>query len=302
MAASIRLTGIVELGYLITQYAGTSWWLHQNNIPHQIHLNPCHDVWFPWCDESQFEFNHPDSIIKTLINGKLWKQKPFTLNNHWSHKISYYEADFDPYEVYKTWSPPPYQKIFKEKNSLELPEKPVLLITNQFNLESGANHKPQNYYPIAFLDGIIKLLGDKYEIWYSRPTGNEIGYSDDGIVGASFADFDLIKKFKNRGIAIRTVTDFMEETKLGYNEVLLRMLALSDKILCVAGGNACLASYFGKECIIYINPESYFYKRGAPKRHLWYNGTWLDKLNDENSVFGYDSLDEIHNVCRERWL
>ena len=73
------------------------------------------------------------------------------------------------------------------------------------------------------------------------------------------------------------------------------MHATSSKHISVSGGNACLASYFGGDLIIYDAGTN----NSSNSRPIWKSNSWLNKLSGSN-IIGVNSNEKLKNILNEK--
>lgn len=188
----------------------------------------------------------------------------------------------------KEWLPPPLKEIFKGKIQTK---KPIVVIQNKFALEWGAG--VFNYFPVQFLEKVFNYLKDKYEIVYIRPESGAKNYYTDENQILEFNDYEVIK---NNHPYVTTINQLLESyPQLDYNTLQYYISAASDKHLTTSGGNACVASYFGGDVIIYDNPNGTINNRG-----IWKTDSWLKDLAGAK-IFGFGDYESIFKLIKERW-
>ena len=182
---------------------------------------------------------------------------------------------------YSKWVCPPFKEYYK--NDEYKFDKPVVFITNKYNMEHG--EIPLGYFNIPCLYELFDYFKEKgYTVIYKRATNKEKeftidqneynslqqGYHDitanvDGI--GVITDFELCKYFDN----VILIDDLVKESKYSYNETQLKIMANCSRFVTVCGGNSILSSLFGGTVISYIHkgkelrpnyfgPNSYFRK------------------------------------------
>jgi len=193
-----------------------------------------------------------------------------------------------PFYAMYEWVPPPLKSHYANKIKFD---KPTVVVQNKFSLEwlSG----PYNYFSIEFLEKLFFNLQDKYDIIYIRPIGGEEKYYKDENEILEFKDYEMIQdKFPN----VYTMDSFKDKyPNCSYNILQLMLEATSDKHIAISGGNACVASYFGGDVIIYDSPQG----KGAG-RGVWKTGSWLSMLGGAD-IYGFNDYDSILNMVKEKW-
>ena len=155
------------------------------------------------------------------------------------------------------WLPPPYKEHYK--NDEYKFSKPLLIVTNKYNIEWGA--RPVNFLDHNTLIWIFENYQDKYQIIYSRFLP-DMGY-DDTVDTMDLKEFTMILPEFPKVITIQELYNGGS-----WNELQLRLYANCDKFITVQGGQTVLASYFGGTNIIYA-------RKGGELRSFsyqsWYN-------------------------------
>lgn len=175
------------------------------------------------------------------------------------------------------WIAPPYKTHFK--NDRFVWGKPLLIINNKYTEEHGGN--PVNYLSIECLKRIIKMFGNKYEIIYFRPTGEDSGYSIDDNWLIPFTDYNLNFMYSEN----------FAHLELPYNELQFMLHANCSRFISVSGANSVICSYFGGENLIYRSPESKWI--GSVEHFDKFSGAKVKLFHD------YDSLIK---KAEEIWL
>jgi len=208
-------------------------------------------------------------------------------------------SKWDPYEEYKTWTPPPFKEYYSKATPL-VSEKPVIVINNKYAIEWGS--EPQNYFPINFLKRFIDEFKDRFDIYYIRnePTRSASGYGDPIVVHNKhrlkhYNDTFLLDS-KIEGV--KSIYQLMKEYEIDhFNLMQSYMLGKAKYVLSLNGGTGCLSSYFGDEVVMYGSPTARSRDRG-----VWLKGTWLNKLCDTNNVTGYIDQHKVLVHAREKWV
>lgn len=258
--------------------------------------------------EAVFEFNEFTwDMVRGLPKAYFFEKKKIKYNlfvkkglsNTYFFSSNVYELDLfqdlNPKETYKKempsftnfqWEPPPLKEIFKDKNIKF--EKEVIVIQNKFAIEWGK--KPYNYFDLDILEKLFIYLSNKYQIVYIRPeSANKKGYFQDNNQILNFNDYGLIK---DRFPHIFTLKDFMSKED-NFNKLQFKIHANSSKHICVSGGNACIASYFGGEVLIFDSLEGI-------KREIWETDSWLKNISG-SKIIGFDNKNEILNFVKNNW-
>jgi len=217
---------------------------------------------------------------------------------------------WDPYDQYQTWTPPRYKRYYSSNNPLQSitsASRPVILINNKSTIEWG--DRAYNRLPIQFLKTIVRKFGPEFDIWYIRHSDDNINngffdpayrdpYGSAAMEGNETENYDDDFLLNSKLKTIKSIYQLIEESGIdNYNLVQLYMHAKAKYILTVAGGNACLSSYFGEDVVIYSSR----YAKSA-NRHIWLTGTWLDELEQTNKVSGYLTNSKCLEHMQHRWV
>lgn len=241
-----------------------AYYYESNNIPYQVNCKPgLSSVYY--FSKNINEFNRFDAY-----------------NDSISYNLE------PPYYVESEWTPPPIKEYFKGKINFN---KPVVVIQNKYSLEwlQGTF----NYFPIEILDKLFIYLKDKYDIVYIRPTGNSKNYYKDENEIIQFNDYEFIKENHPEVYTIEHFTNTYPD--ISYNTLQFMVEASSERHIAVSGGNACVASYFGGDVMIFDSPEG----KGAG-RGIWKTDSWLKLLSGAN-IFGFNNYDNLIDKVKERW-
>ena len=276
---NLLIKAFEEWTWIFTQFAGISYDLHENEKLHEIESFPSSKPFFYWVDESNIKVTQRGG----LISGS-------------THNEDVYKIDFNPKKVWKEWTPPKYSEYYGKLSPLKS-EKPIIVINNKYNPEWG-QQIPFNFLPLDCLKDFCEKFSDKYEILYIRYEGKghsfENGYWDDvpSYTKEEYGDYELIKEF-----GIKTIYDFMNEyDEKDFNIAQMMMMSKAKHILCTAGGNAVLSSYFGEDVVIYGHPDCKSTSRG-----IWHTDSWLKELSGSN-IIGHTNWIKMINDCENRWL
>ena len=203
-----------------------------------------------------------------------------------------YNYNFNPLQTFKTWEPPPYQEHFSKECEIK-ESKPVIVVSNKYNPE-WSDKTPKNFLSLGFLKKFFQKFHNDYKIYYVRYDGNgkdTEGYYDD-VGSLEFKDWELLQQFKN----VTSVYDVMNEYDISFNRAQFWIMSKAKHILCTAGGNAVLSSYFGEDVVIYGHPDCKSTSRG-----IWHTDSWLKELSGSN-IIGHNHWGKMINDCENRWL
>lgn len=274
-----------EFGIELALAIPFAYWLHQNNQLDGVVTSKGMKPYYFFCDNVKEKF-----LSRTIDNDLALAEVP----NKWIHHNSlaitgkeYHHLSADEQTQvngvldYSKWVCPPFKEYYK--NDEYKFDKPVVFITNKYNMEHG--EIPLGYFNIPCLYELFDYFKEKgYTVIYKRATNKEKeftidqneynsleqGYHDitanvDGI--GVITDFELCKYFDN----VILIDDLVKESKYSYNETQLKIMANCIRFVTVCGGNSILSSLFGGTVISYIHkgkelrpnyfgPNSYFRK------------------------------------------
>ena len=194
-----------------------------------------------------------------------------------------------PRFIKENWLPPPIKKDFEGVLNFK---KPTLIVNNKYAKEW--NRPPKNFLNIEILDYIFSQYKDKYQILYIRPLDiNSKDYYVDQNQILKFNDYELIKEKHSE---VTTVYDIIDShTDLNFNTAQFAIHATSNKHISVSGGNACLASYFGGDLIIYDVGTQH----PGKSRPIWKSDSWLKKLSG-SKIVSVDSNEKLKEVLNQK--
>ena len=242
-----------------------AYYYQSNNIPYQVRCKP---------GLSPLYFFSSNVTEVPTFN---------TINDSSSYNIN------APNYTKSEWLPPPLKKHYSDKIEFK---KPVVVIQNKYTLEwlQGVF----NYFSLEVLDELFANLKEKYDIVYIRPTGKSKNYYKDENEIKEFKDYEFIK---NRHPEVYTIEDFTNMyPDISYNLLQFMIEASSDKHITVSGGNACIASYFGGDVIIYDSP----YGAGAG-RGIWKTDSWLGLLSGAK-IYGVNDYVKLVDKVKKLWI
>lgn len=260
-----------EFGVELALTVPYAYWLHKNDKLIKVLTSKGMKPFYYFCDDVEESFQE-----RTIDNGAAGLNE---LPNNWIHGI-------DPLNKpavldYTKWECPPFKEQYLNKEFKF--NKPVVFITNKFNMEHG--EEPFGFFSIQCLYEIFNYLTEKgYTVVYKRATNREsefaidqneanslhLGYRDivaevEGV--GLINDFQLTQYFED----VILMDDIVKNSKYSYNETQLKVMANCDRFISVCGGNSILSSLFGGTVITYVHkgkelrpnyfgPESYFRK------------------------------------------
>tara|TARA_R100001082_G_scaffold101748_1_gene71440 strand:- start:288 stop:1238 length:951 start_codon:yes stop_codon:yes gene_type:complete len=279
-----------EFGVELALAVPYAYWLHQNNQLNTVITSKGMKPFYYFCDDvrEEFEFRTIDNAAAGLND----------LPNNWIHGINPLE---EPGVLdYSKWTPPPYKEYYKN-NDIKF-KKPIVFISNKFNLEHG--EIPFGFFDIKCLHEIFSCLTEKgYEVVYKRVTNKEshftidqnemnsinAGYNDilanvDGI--GIINDHQLTKYFDN----VYLFDDLVEKyNQFNYNEVQLKVMANCDKFITVCGGNSILSSLFDGTVISYVH-------KGKELRPNYFGkNSYIQKLSKANVLPVFDVIGKVND-------
>lgn len=164
------------------------------------------------------------------------------------------------------------------KNNLFKFYKPILIISNKYNIEWNMN--PINFISIETLEIILLMLKDKYQIIYIRPSNeikSDLKYSFDTNKYLEYNDLEFIKSKYNDEIIIFDELFKKEEFQdMTYNELKLNLFSSCTNYISVQGGGSHFISYFAKKMVL-------LHKCGNEIKNNVYDG-WYKKTCIDNNL------------------
>jgi hypothetical protein len=280
-----------EFGIELALSVPYAYWLHKNNKLESVITSKGMKPFYYFCDDVREEFNYRtiDNVAAGLND----------LPNNWIHGTNPLEKPgvLD----YSQWTPPPYKEHYKN-NEIDF-GKPIVFISNKFNLEHGET--PYGFFDIKCLYDIFSYLTDGgYSVVYKRVSNKEshftidqnemnsinMGYNDisaevEGV--GVITDHDLTKSFND----VHSFDDVVEKyNHYSYNEVQLKVMANCKGFITVCGGNSILSSFFGGTVISYVH-------KGKELRPNYFGkDSYIQKLSDSNVIPIYDVIGKVNNV------
>jgi len=215
-----------EFGVELALAVPYAYWLHKNNkwlewVVTSKGMKP----FYYFCDDvrEEFEYRNIDNAAAGLND----------LPNNWIHGTNPLE---EPGVLdYSKWTPPPYKEYYKN-DEIKF-DKPIVFISNKFNLEHG--EIPYGYFDIKCLHEMFSYLTDSgYAVVYKRVSNTEkhftidqnerdslsVGYHNiladvEGV--GMMTDYDLTKYFDDVYLFDDVVDKYNHYT---YNEVQLKVM------------------------------------------------------------------------------
>ena len=218
-----------------------------------------------------------------------------TIPNNWIHGVNPLE---EPAVLnYDEWTPPPY-KAFYENDEFVFDGKPIVFITNKYNLEHG--EPPLGFFDVKCLYDIFSYLTSKgYCVIYKRATNKEEEFAiDQNEIGSIQQGYENILADVD-GIGVisdRELPKYMDDvwlfddipTEYSYNETQLKIMANSDYFITVCGGNSILSSLFGGTVISYVH-------KGKELRPNYFGeNSYFRKLSNANVIPVYDVIGKVN--------
>tara|TARA_R110001592_G_scaffold358693_1_gene663944 strand:+ start:1320 stop:2270 length:951 start_codon:yes stop_codon:yes gene_type:complete len=280
-----------EFGVELALAVPYAYWLHKNNQLEHVVTSKGMKPFYYFCDDVREEFGH-----RTVDNAEAGLNE---LPNNWIHGINPLE---EPGVLdYSQWTPPPYKEHYKN-DEIKF-DKPIVFISNKFNLEHG--QAPYGYFDIKSLHDMFSYLTESgYSVVYKRVKNTEkhftidqnerdsimIGYDTisadvEGI--GIVTDYELTKYFTDVHLFDDVVNNF---NQYSYNEVQLKVMANTEKFITVCGGNSILSSFFGGTVI------SYVHKGKELRKNYFGKDSYIQKLSDVNVIPIYDVIGKINDI------
>jgi len=240
-----------------------------------------------FCDDVREDFS-----MRTIDNAAAGLN---TLPNNCIHGVNPLE---EPAVLnYDEWTPPPYKDYYKN-DEFVFDNKPIVFITNKYNLEHG--EEPFGFFDIKCLYDIFSYLTSKgYVVIYKRATNKEVDITiDQNEMGSLQQGYhDILADIDGIGvISDRQLPNYMDDvwlfddiqTQYSYNETQLRVMANSDYFITVCGGNSILSSLFGTTVISYVH-------KGKELRPNYFGkNSYFRKLSNANVIPVYDVIGKVN--------
>ena len=240
-----------------------------------------------FCDDVREDFD-----MRTIDNAGAGLN---TIPNNWIHGVNPLE---EPAVLnYDEWTPPPY-KAFYKNDEFVFDNKPIVFITNKYNLEHG--EPPLGFFDVRCLYDIFSYLtSEGYCVIYKRATNKEEEFAiDQNEMGSIQQGYENILADVD-GIGVisdRELPKYMDDvwlfddipTEYSYNETQLKIMANSDYFITVCGGNSILSSLFGGTVISYVH-------KGKELRPNYFGeNSYFKKLSNANVIPVYDVIGKVN--------
>ena len=279
-----------EFGVELALAVPYAYWLHQNGELESVVTSTGMKPFYYFCDDvrEEFTYRNIDNAAAGLND----------LPNNWIHGINPLE---EPGVLgYSKWTPPPFKEQYKNEE-IQF-DKPIVFISNKFNLEHGQT--PYGFFDIQCLHEMFSYLTTKgYVVVYKRVSNTEehftidqnerdslsVGYHNiladvEGV--GMMTDYDLTKYFDD----VYLFDDVFEKyNQYTYNEVQLKVMANCDRFITVCGGNSILSSFFGGTVISYVH-------KGKELRPNYFGkNSYFSKLSDAKIIPIYDVIGKVND-------
>ncbi len=128
-------------------------------------------------------------------------------------------------------------------------ERPVLFIQNKFCVEWGEG--PINYLPLKALKRLFALVGERFDVVYSRPRAldGRGDYAADDNSDCEYPDLAMARRFP----AVLVLEDHVAAGGLDYNLTKLQIAAKAHLFVAVQGGGAHLLACFGDSLLLLLH-------------------------------------------------
>ncbi|MFD3001495.1 hypothetical protein ACFS7Z_14085 [Pontibacter toksunensis] len=195
-------------------------------------------------------WHYLNGTLKKTISCRNTKELYFFSDNHeerfeerdWEFSYSNYEFPNMTHSnsfSFSKWKRVPYKQHFK--NDVFVYEKPLLVISNKFNIEWDS--APLNFLGIEDLEKIISLYRSKYQIVYNRPLPTQI-ITDN----SETLDLNEYSWLRENHPEVLLVNDLYEQHRSivnNFNHLQLMVYSNCNHFISMHGGTAALASCFG---------------------------------------------------------
>jgi hypothetical protein len=286
-----------EFGVELALAVPYAYWLHTQGQLQTVITSKGMKPFYFFCSDVREEFN-----ARTIDNAEAGM---FSLPNPWIHHnakaltgVDYSELSEDrKKEVngvldYNKWVCPSYRDHFK--NSEFVFDKPVVFVTNKYNMEHG--EPPLGFFNIQCLYELFTYLNEHgYTVIYKRAKNTEpefaIDQNETNSLSSGFHDitaevedigkindFQLTKFFPD----VLLYDEIVAKSSHSYNETQLMIMANCSYFISVCGGNSILSSLFGGTVISYIH-------KGKELRPNYFGpNSYFRKLSGANIIPTYD--------------
>jgi hypothetical protein len=277
-----------EFGIELALTIPYAYWLHVNNQLDRVVTSKGMSPFYYFCNNVSEGFSE-----RTIDNAAAGLNE---LPNNWIHGI---DPQLRPGVLdYSKWIVPPYKDFYK--NSEFKFDKPIVFITNKFNLEHGET--PYGYFDIQCLYDMFSVLSQKgYKIIYKRAklTNSEFAIDQNEMNSVYMGYHDIQANVEGIGIIndyqlteyfddVILFDELVKSSNYSFNETQLRVMANCDKFITVCGGNSILSSLFGGIVITYVH-------KGKELRPNYFsNDGYFRKLSGANVLPAYDVIGHIN--------
>ena len=240
-----------------------------------------------FCDDVREEFDS-----RTIDNAAAGFDE---LPNNWIHGID--SVNHPGVLDYSQWICPPYKEHYKN-NEFTFNGKPIVFITNKYNLEHG--NPPYGYFDIQCLYNIFEYLtGQGYAVVYKRATNRESNFTiDQNEMNTIIRGYhDISAEVEGLGVITdRELPKYMDDvwllddipTNYSLNETQLKIMANCDNYIAVCGGNSIMSSMFGGTVI------SYVHKGRELRPNYFCEDSYFRRLSNANFIPVFDVIKKIN--------
>jgi hypothetical protein len=277
-----------EFGIELALTIPYAYWLHVNKQLESVVTSKGMSPFYYFCNNVTEGFSE-----RTIDNAAAGLNE---LPNNWIHGT---DPLIKPAVLdYSKWISPPYKDHYK--NSEFVFEKPIVFITNKFNLEHGET--PYGYFDIQCLYDMFTVLTEKgYTVIYKRAklTNTEFTIDQNEMNSIHMGYHDIQANVQDIGILtdyqlteyfddVILLDDIISTSPYGYNETQLKIMANCDKFITVCGGNSILSSLFGGTVITYVH-------KGKELRPNYFSEDgYFHKLSGATVLPAYDVIGHIN--------
>lgn len=292
-----------------------AYWLHTQGKLESIITSKGMAPFYYFCDNVIEKFNSRTLVndiagINDLPNSWLHHNSPKVTGKAYGELTIEEQHNVNGVLDYTQWIPPNYKEQYAGKNFIN---KPYIVISNNFNIESG-NHisHSKRYFNIEALYNIFNILSDKgYTIVYKRPNNTEFTLDENEIASrlqnlslkanvsgiGEITDYDLCEYFDN---VINLNKIYPKYPEYSYNEFQLRIFANASGFITPNGGGGILCGYFDSPVVMHV-PSGKEIKPGyLTNTNSYYNKLSNNKLYpviDPKNESNYSKLlDKIKTI------